>query len=226
MPRNPISILYEDNHSIVVHKPAGMLTQGDATGDVSIMDEVKEYLKTTYHKPGNVFLGLVHRLDRPVEGVVVFGKTSKGAARLSEQFRAHSVRKIYQAVVHGALTQQTGALKHYILKNKATNVVSVFEAAQVGAFDAKLRYRVLQSNGRYSFLEIELDTGRPHQIRAQLAHIGHPIVGDLKYGSPEKPRDGAIALAAVRLTFTLPTQAKEKTVAIATPLWWQEFVVF
>jgi len=197
-----LKVLYEDNHLIAVFKPAGILVQGDETGDKCLMDEVKEYLKKKYKKPGNVFLGLLHRLDRPVSGIVLFAKTSKGASRLSDQFRNHSVQKIYQALVEKKpFGSAQGKLINYLKKDEKQNYTTVFDIPTDGALKAELDYEVVGKN----ILKIHLKTGRSHQIRAQLAHIGCPIVGDTKYGSKVKYKDGQIALCATKLSFETAT---------------------
>ncbi len=218
-------ILYEDNHLIAVFKPAGILTQGDETGDKCLMDEVKEYLKEKYHKPGNVFLGLLHRLDRPVSGIVLFAKTSKGASRLSDQIRSRKFQKIYQALVEGELKEKKAILINYLKKDKEKNFVEVFDEDKYIPLDlsgavktekeedkllyAELDYEVVKKIGRNSLVVIQLKTGRPHQIRAQFAHLGHPIVGDVKYGSSQKFRSGEIALCASSLKFKTATSNEE-----------------
>lgn len=212
-----LNVLYEDNHLIAVYKPAGILVQGDETGDASLMDEVKDYLKEKYQKTGNVFLGLLHRLDRPVSGIVLFAKTSKGASRLSEQFRTHSIKKIYQAVVEGSPKIPTQTLVHYLKKDEERNFVTVFDQEVRDSKRAELVYKVIQSNDKNSLLEIELKTGRPHQIRTQIAHIGQPILGDVKYGARSPLPDKSIALAAVELEFTLPTKDERKNIKIDFP---------
>ncbi len=212
-----IKILYEDNHLIAVVKPAGVLVQGDKTGDKCLMDEIKDYLKTKYNKPGNVFLGLLHRLDRPVSGVVLFAKTSKGASRLSEQFRAHKTQKIYHALVVGAPKIKNATLINWLIKDEKRNFVTVYDAATPGAQYAELAYEVVKSNTKNSLLKIVLKTGRSHQIRSQLAHIGCPIVGDTKYGAPASLPDNSIALCATSLTFQTATTGETKTVAIEPP---------
>ncbi len=211
------NVLYEDNHLIAVYKPAGILVQGDETGDASLMDEVKDYLKEKYQKTGNVFLGLLHRLDRPVSGIVLFAKTSKGASRLSEQFRTHGIKKIYQAVVEGSPKIPTQTLVHYLKKDEERNFVTVFDQEVRDSKRAELVYKVIQSNDKNSLLEIELKTGRPHQIRTQIAHIDHPILGDVKYGARSPLPDKSIALAAVELEFTLPTKDERKNIKIDFP---------
>lgn len=201
----PLKVLYEDNHLIAAYKPAGLLVQADIGGDKCLMDEVKEYLKEKYNKPGKVFLGLLHRLDRPVEGIVLFAKTSKGASRLSEQFRNHTVEKIYQALVIGKPNKDKATLINYLKKDEKRNRVEVFDVEVVGSQRAELDYELTKSDGKNSLLKIILKTGRSHQIRSQLAHIGHSIVGDLKYGAPLPLPDKSIALAATNLSFETAT---------------------
>jgi len=174
----------------------------------------KKYLKEKYHKPGQVFLGLLHRLDRPVSGVVLFAKTSKGAARLSEQIRTHKVEKIYNALIEGKLKNKKGTLINWILKNEKTNKVQVFDKETKDALYAELSYEVLKEKDGKSLVKIILKTGRPHQIRAQFAHLGHPLVGDVKYGAKEALKDQSIALSAVSLTFKTATGDDNKTISI------------
>ncbi len=212
-----VRVLYEDNHLIAVYKPAGLLVQGDETGDVSLMDLVKTYLKETYGKPGKVFLGLIHRLDRPVSGIVLFAKTSKGASRLSEQFRTHSVEKKYVALVEGCPTETSETLVHYIMKNQKTNIVTVYETEKFGALYAELEYRVLTRGTHTTLLEVQIKTGRPHQIRSQLSYIGYPIVGDLKYGASRALPDASIALSAYSLSFSTATGNEKKTICLDIP---------
>ncbi len=203
-----MKVLYEDNHVIAVWKEARIPVQGDESRDVSLMDMVKEYLKEKYQKPGAVFLGLIHRLDRPVAGIVIFGKTSKGASRLSEQFRMHTVKKIYHALLEGKLEKQKGTLVNYLLKDTERNFVKVYDHPRGEAKEAELSYKVVEIRGENTIVEIELKTGRPHQIRAQFAHIGHPLVGDHKYGSKATYQAGALALAAVKLEFDQPVSGE------------------
>lgn len=213
-----LKVLYEDNHLIAVYKPAGILVQADETGDQCLMDEVKDYLKNKYQKPGNVFLGLIHRLDRPTAGIVLFGKTSKGAARLSEQFRDHQVEKNYEAVVVGKMPQKFGELKNYLKKDHQTNIVSIAKKNEVGAQEAILEYEVLAEKNNYSHLKIKLVTGRSHQIRVQLAALSYPIVGDVKYGgSAVSSLKGVIALCATEMKFKLATKEELRKIKIDFP---------
>lgn len=217
-----LKVLYEDNHLIAVYKPAGILTQGDRSKDVCMMDMVKDYLKEKYHKPYNVFLGLLHRLDRQVSGIVLFAKTSKGASRLSEQFRSRKVEKIYHAVVLGELKQDREKLVSFLKKNEKEKIKR-----------AELFYEVLAFNKKYSLLKIKLQTGRFHQIRVQLSSMGFPILGDIRYGAPFLLPDKNIALSATSLSFktaTKPSFAKatesKKEVSIPIPGEWREYVDF
>lgn len=214
-----LEVLYEDNHCIAVIKPARVLTAGDKTGDVSLLDLVKEYLKKKYHKPGNVFVGLVHRLDRPVSGVVLFARTSKAAARLSEQFRKATVEKKYRAIVEGSVADSAGELVDWLVKNEATNIVHSVAPDLPGARESRLRYRRIKQARGLTLLEVTPETGRSHQIRVQLAVRGHPIVGDGKYGS-KKSLHGTIALHAAELTFAHPTRDERITVAAPDPADW------
>jgi 23S rRNA pseudouridine1911/1915/1917 synthase len=251
-----VKVLYEDNHIIAVVKPAGVLTQGDNSGEESLMDMVKDYLKEKYKKPGNVFLGLVHRLDRPVSGIILFAKTSKGASRLSEQFRNHKIEKIYQAIVIGIPEKKKGTLINYLSKDektlKAKNSGDPFSAVSAGkpasaqgfgeAKEAILHYEVVKSDKSlsgiltdpsqsrktslvgYSLLKIKLETGKFHQIRAQLSLAGFPILGDVKYGAPNSLPDKSIALSAVKITFQTATTDKIIELEIPLPDNWKEYI--
>ncbi len=200
-----LEVLYEDNHLLVVYKPAGHLSQGDRSGDATILDLARSYLKRRYDKPGNVHVGVVHRLDRPVSGVLALARTSKAASRLSRQFRERLVKKVYRAVVEG-LPPRQGRLEDWLKKNRKTRVVSVVAPGVQGARQAELEYRRLESRGHYSLLEIWPKTGRSHQIRVQLSAAGHPIMGDWKYGSSVGLKGRRIALESHLLGFFHPTR--------------------
>lgn len=206
MRRNSISerILYEDNHLIIVEKLPGEIVQGDKTGDVPLLEEVREYLKVTYNKPGNVFCGLVHRIDRPVGGAVIYAKTSKALARMNELVKNHLIRKIYWALVEGCPEQEEATLTHFLRKNEKLNKSFCVDEHTEGARKAVLSYKIVEKYDRYSLLEVELQTGRHHQIRLQLAAMGHCIKGDLKYGAKRSNSDSSISLQAHRLIFEHP----------------------
>lgn len=218
-----LHVLYEDNHLIAVNKPAGILVQGDRSGKESLMDVVKEYIRRRYQKPGNVFLGLVHRLDRPVSGVVLFARTSKGASRLMKQWKARQVRKIYWAVVEGILEPDRGRMEGHI--QKTGRGVLLAGEADPGAMDASLIYRTLARAQGFSLVEIELITGRKHQIRVQLAHAGCPIVGDVRYGAHGSLPDRSIRLVARSLRFHHPTTGQEITISADTSALEREFLL-
>jgi len=224
MGEEDLKILYEDNHLIAVFKPAGILTQGDDSREESLADKVKKYLKEKYKKPGNVFLGLLHRLDRPVSGIVLFAKTSKGASRISEQFRTGKVKKIYRAVILGAPEQKEETLIHYIKKDRERNKVSVSKKKKPGCLMAELCFKTLKTGKKYSLVEIELKTGRPHQIRGQFSEIGHPILGDVKYGAPIPLKDKSIALCANEISFRLAAKDETKKITVALPDHWKKYI--
>jgi 23S rRNA pseudouridine1911/1915/1917 synthase len=219
-----LDILYEDNHCLAVNKPAGLLTQGDATGEPALLDLVRADLKERYHKPGNVFVGLVHRLDRPTSGAILFARTSKAAGRLSAQFRAGTIEKTYWAVVEGTSTDESGEWTDWLWKDEGRNLVRVVPAATRGAREARLAYRVLDRRPSTTVIELRPGSGRSHQLRVQLASRGLPIVGDRKYGASRRLRalDGhpRIALHARQLAFTHPTRPEVISVVAAVPADW------
>lgn len=223
---NAIEVLYEDNHVIVVNKRPGELVQPDTTGDPALEDIVKVYIKAKYNKPGAVFLGVVHRIDRPVGGAVLLAKTSKALVRLNEQLKQREFKKIYWAIVEKAPADGSteGELRHYIVRNGKTNrsvaydtLNAIPKTLQAEAKEAILKYKLLASGDRYHLLEIELLTGRHHQIRCQLSKIECPIKGDLKYGAARSNKDGGISLWARGLTFEHPITHKTVTVIAPTP---------
>lgn len=213
-----LNVLYEDNHLIAVLKPAGVLAQGDDAGNRSLMDDVKDYLKEKYKKTGNVFLGLIHRLDRPVRGIMLFAKTSKGASRLSEQFRLHTIEKIYHAWVEGIPKEHNQTLRHYLVKDDIKNKAFVYEHEVPHSDYAELDYELVKTEQNCALLKVKLHTGRFHQIRAQLSFIGHPIVGDKKYGAKEAMSDQAIKLVATQISFNLAVGEERKTLTIDIPI--------
>ena len=210
-------ILFEDNHLIIINKLPGELVQGDETGDVTLADKVKEYLKVTYNKPGNVYLGIPHRLDRPTSGIVVYTKTEKALIRLNEAFKGSSVKKTYWAVVDNMPKKSESTLIHYIVRNSANNKSVAYPKEFKGSKLAKLDYKLIGKSDKYYLLEIALHTGRHHQIRAQLAAIGLHIKGDLKYGFPRSNPDGGIHLHARKIVFTHPVKKEELTIIAPPP---------
>ncbi len=215
-----LAVLFEDNHVLAVHKPAGLLTMGDRTGDATLVELAKAYLKEKYHKPGDVFLGVVHRIDRPVSGVVLFARTSKAAARLSAQFRDHTIQKTYLAWVEGRVREPSGTLIHWLKKDRTANQVSVVAAGTAGAQECVLDYRRVETHGPRTLVEITPRTGRSHQIRVQLSAAGWPIAGDAKYGAKLPWPDG-IALHAAAITFDHPTKHEPVTVEAPPPATWE-----
>jgi 23S rRNA pseudouridine1911/1915/1917 synthase len=202
------AILYEDNHLLVVVKPVNVPVQGDQSGDLDLLTLVKADLKERYQKPGRVFVGLVHRLDRPVGGVMVFAKTSKAAARLAEQIRNHEFKKLYYAIVRGTPAVDTGQLVHYLRKDPQANTVKIVTENEPGAKKAVLDYQVIAVSGALSLVKINLRTGRSHQIRVQMAALGHPLYGDQKYGAKLNRPGEQIALWAAQIEFKHPTKAE------------------
>lgn len=209
-------ILYEDNHLVVVDKMCGELSQGDDTGDQTLADAVKAYLKRKYSKPGNVYLGIPHRLDRPTSGVMVYARTEKALVRLNEAFRTDDVSKTYWAIVDRLPPKDSDILTHYIVRDSKANKSTAYMKEVKGSKKAVLKYTLLASSERYHLLGIELYTGRHHQIRAQLKAIGLHIKGDLKYGFPRSNPDGGICLHARRMEFTHPVR-KERLTVVAPP---------
>ena len=197
-------ILYEDNHLIIVDKLPGELSQGDETGDATLADEVKSYLKEKYGKPGNVYLGIVHRLDRPTSGVMVYAKTEKALIRMNESFRTDDVRKTYWAIVRQRPELEEAELVNYLVRNEKQNKSYAYDKEVKNAKKAVLHYRLIGCSQNYFLLEVDLKTGRHHQIRCQLAKMGCPIKGDLKYGFPRSNPDGGISLHARRVRFVHP----------------------
>lgn len=220
-------VVYEDNHIIIVNKTTSEIVQGDKTGDIPLSEVVKQYIKKEYAKPGNVFLGVVHRLDRPVSGLVVFAKTSKALSRLNEMFRKGDVHKTYWAIVKTCPPTEEGDLVHYLVRNEKQNKSYVYDKEVKGAKKAVLHYRLIGHSDNYYLLEIDLKTGRHHQIRCQLAKIGCPIKGDLKYGFPRSNVDGGICLHARRVCFVHPVSKKLVDVVAPTPAdnLWNSFVL-
>jgi len=199
-----MTVVYEDNHIIIVNKTASEIVQGDKTGDTPLSELVKQYLKEKYQKPGNVFIGVTHRLDRPVSGLVVFAKTGKALSRLNEMFKNNEVKKTYWAVVKNRPPQDEEELVHYMIRNEKQNKSYAYDREKVGSKKAVLHYRLIGHSQNYYLLEVDLKTGRHHQIRCQLAKMGCPIKGDLKYGAPRSNPDGSICLHARHIRFIHP----------------------
>lgn len=199
-----MQVIYEDNHIIIVSKTTGEIVQGDKTGDIPLSDTVKQYIKEKYQKPGNVFLGVVHRLDRPVSGLVVFAKTSKALARLNEMFRVGDVHKTYWAIVKNRPAVEEDTLTHWIVRNEKQNKSYAYDKEVKNSKKAVLHYHLISSSTNYHLIEVQLFTGRHHQIRCQLAKIGCPIKGDLKYGAPRSNPDGSISLLSRHVEFVHP----------------------
>lgn len=219
-------ILFEDNHLIAVNKLPGDITQGDKTGDAPLSDILKDYLKETYNKPGNVFVGTIHRIDRPVSGVVLYAKTSKALARMNEQFKQRDTQKTYWALVEGVPPNTEDTITHYLKRNQHTNVTTAFDRPGSGAQEAVLSYKVLKTNKKFTLLEVKPITGRTHQIRAQLSKIGCSIKGDKKYRSGFSNYDRSICLHARQLQFVHPVSKEEViiTAPITNPDYWEGFV--
>ncbi|MBQ4056898.1 MAG: RNA pseudouridine synthase [Bacteroidaceae bacterium] len=211
-----MKVVYEDNHLIVVNKTASEIVQGDKTGDTPLSETVKQYIKEKYNKPGNVFLGVTHRLDRPVSGLVVFAKTSKALARLNDMFRLGEVKKTYWAIVKERPKELEGKLVHWLVRNEKQNKSYAYDKEKANSKKAILRYKLIGHSQNYHLLEVDLQTGRHHQIRCQLAKMGCPIKGDLKYGSSRSNPDGSICLHARRVTFIHPVS--KELIDLTAPL--------
>ena len=222
-----MTVLHEDNHLIIVNKRAGEIVQGDKTGDTPLSDIVKAWIKEKYQKPGNVYLGVVHRLDRPVSGVVLFAKTSKALPRLNAMFAEHNkVQKTYWAIVQNRPQKAEGTLTHWLTRHEKTNTARAYDKEVPNSKKAVLDYKLIASSERYHLLEVHLHTGRHHQIRCQLAKMGCPIKGDLKYGSPRSNPDGSISLHARKLTFEHPVSHEQISITAPVPndRLWQEIM--
>ena len=215
--KNNLQILFEDNHIIIVNKRAGDITQGDKTGDKPLSDVVKEYIKVKYNKPGNIYLGVVHRLDRPTSGVIIFAKTSKSLERLNKMLREKEIKKTYWAVVKLPPKEIRKTLIDFLKKNPKNNKSSVYKKEIDGSKRAVLHYQVIKKLDNYTLLEIGLETGRHHQIRAQLSAIGSPIKGDLKYGFERSNKDGSIHLHARKIQFIHPVRKEMICITAPTP---------
>ena len=220
-----MTVLYEDNHIIAVNKTCNEIVQGDKTGDTPLSETVKAYIKVKYNKPGEVFLGVTHRLDRPTSGVVLFARTSKALARLNEMFKSHEqIKKTYWAIVQGAPKQPEARLENWLVKNESQNKSYITKPHAKDAKQAILNYKTLVRGENYTLLEVDLETGRHHQIRCQLAAIGCPIKGDLKYGAKRSNPDGGICLHARQIAFIHPVTKEPICITAPTPedsLWQQ-----
>lgn len=215
--KDNLQVLYEDNHLVIVNKRAGDIAQGDKTQDKPLSDVVKEYIKEKYNKPGNVFLGVVHRLDRPTSGIIIFARTSKALERLNKMLRDREIQKTYWAVVKSTPKKEKDTLINYLKKNPKNNKSSVFQKQIEGSKRAVLHYNVIKKLDNYSLLEIDLETGRHHQIRAQLSFAGFPIKGDLKYGFARSNKDGSIHLHARKIEFTHPVSKNKISIEAPVP---------
>jgi 23S rRNA pseudouridine1911/1915/1917 synthase len=222
---SPLPVLYEDNHLLVINKPAGVLVQGDATGDIPLVEIAKEYIGKKFNKPGDVFLGVVHRLDRPVSGVVVFARTSKALERMNALFRDRETQKTYWALVHAKPARNEGTLVHWLVKDEKKNKTTAYSRENPNGSRSELKYKVIANKNGYYLVEVNPITGRPHQIRVQLASMGCPIVGDVKYGSVISSPDGSIGLHARKLSFIHPVKKEPLVISAKLPQndWWKPF---
>ena len=219
-----MDIIYEDNHLLVANKAPGEIVQGDKTGDTPLSELIKQYLKEKYKKPGNVFCGVVHRIDRPVGGLVIFAKTSKALERLNKMLREGEIHKTYWALVEGKMEKPEGTLRNFIKNNGRINKTFITDANDPEAKEAVLKYKTLNIGDRYSLIEINLLTGRKHQIRSQLAATGHPIKGDLKYGAKRSNPDGSISLLALHIDFIHPVSKEKISLEAPLPSSFQKFL--
>ena len=215
--KDTLEILFEDNHLLIVNKKSGDIVQADKTGDKPLSEVVKEYIKEKYNKPGDVFLGVIHRLDRPTSGIIIFARTSKPLERLNKMLRERNVSKTYWAVIKNNPKNTKDTLIHFLKKNPKNNKSTVFKKEAEGSKKAILHYTIIKNLKNYSLLEIDLETGRHHQIRAQLSFIGSPIKGDLKYGASRSNKDGSIHLHARKINFTHPVSKKIITIIAPVP---------
>lgn len=213
-----MNVLYEDNHIIIVNKASGEIVQGDKTGDTPLVETVRAYIKEKYNKPGNVFCGLTHRLDRPVSGVVIFAKTSKALERINNMLKNHEIKKTYWAIVKNTPKQEAGTLVNYLVRNEKQNKSYAYNTEKPNSKRAELNYKVIGKSDNYTLLEVNLITGRHHQIRCQLAAMGSPIKGDLKYGFSRSNPDGSISLHARSVEFTHPVSKERIHVEAPTPV--------
>lgn len=220
-----MTVLYEDNHIIIVNKTVSEIVQGDKTGDKPLSEIVKDWIKDKYNKPGNVFLGVTHRLDRPVSGIVIFAKTSKALPRLNDMFKNKEVKKTYWAIVKNTPKETESELRHYIVRNEKQNKSYAYDKEKPNSKLAVLHYKLIAHSDNYNLLEIDLQTGRHHQIRCQLAKIGSPIKGDLKYGAERSNPDGGISLHARKVSFVHPVSKEliEVTAPVPDEAIWKFF---
>ena len=223
-----LDVVYEDNHLLVVNKPAGILVQGDSTGDKPLVEYAKDYIKEKYNKPGKVFLGVVHRIDRPVSGLVVFARTSKALERMNKLFHDKKVQKTYWAITKQKTRPEVGKLVNWLIKDQSKNVTRAYDEEVAGAKRAELNYRYLGTLNRHHLIEVKPITGRPHQIRVQLAQADSPIRGDIKYGYKQPNTDGSIHLHARKLYFTHPIKKEPLELIAGLPEteFWEQFLVF
>ncbi len=220
-----MEILYEDNHLIIVNKTTSEIVQGDKTGDTPLSETIQQYLKEKYNKPGNVFIGVTHRLDRPVSGAVIFAKTSKALARMNDLFRTHDLKKRYWAIVKNAPPEPEMTLTHYLVRNEKQNKSYAYDEPVKDAKESVLSFRLIAKSDNYNLLEVDLKTGRHHQIRCQLAKTGCPIKGDIKYGFARTNKDGGISLHARSIEFIHPVSGLPVNVVAPVPddVLWKEF---